>query len=117
MQIDKNIHYFALMEPTNFILGSFSVSFVNSHSDLEWFECLIDESQYKVDDQYKITLRNINGSEYRHYYINDFKKLAEDGYIIPKTSDKMHIKNVSFKEYIPGTIAYLQHDGQCIVED
>jgi hypothetical protein len=104
------------MEPVTTILGV-SFSHISAHGEnLEWFECKIDESRYAVDGGYKITLRNINGSEYKHYYRCDFDRLIEDGCIIPKTSEKMHIENISFKEYIPGTCAYVLHEGQYIVE-
>ena len=115
--IDKNIHYFALMEPVTTILGV-SFAHISAHGgNLEWFECEIDKSRYAVEDGYKVTLRNINGSEYYHYYQCDFNSLIEDGCIVPKTSDKMHIENFNFKEYIPGTCAYIEHRGQYIVEN
>ena len=51
-----------------------------------------------------------------HYYQDDFLSLIDQGLIVKKTSDKMHVEQVDFYEPIPGTIAYLHHKGSCIVE-
>ncbi len=111
--IDKSIHYFCLMQP---IQSFFNISFTCSSDAFEWFECEIDESRYQVDDNYKITLRALDGRAYEHYYQSDFMSLIKGGQVIPKTSDKMHIEEINFIEPIPGTIAYLKHEGSCIVE-
>jgi hypothetical protein len=111
--IDKNIHYFCLMEPVQSFLG---IGFTCSCDGFNWYECEIDESRYKVDENYKITLRNINGPEYEHYYQSDFMQLIKGGQVIPKTSENMHVKTVDFWESIPGSIAMLHHQGQVIIE-
>ena len=111
--INKDIHYFCLMRPINTFMGM--ISFTSSDDPLMWFECYIDEEHYKVDDNYKITLRDVNGCAYEHYYQSDFLQLMYEGLIIPKTSDDMHIEYVQFDEPILNTCAYIQHEGQCIV--
>lgn len=111
--IDKNAHYFCLMQP---IHSFFSISFTCSSDDFEWFECEIDESRYQVDDNYKITLRALDGRAYEHYYQDDFISLLRQGLIVKKTSDTMHAEFVDFIEPIPGTIAYLHHQGSMLVE-
>ena len=110
--INKEIHYFCLMRPIQRILN---VAFTNSSDELEWFECYVDEERYKVDDNYKITLRDINNNAYEHYYQDDFLSLIWEGFIVPKTSDDIHVEYVSFDEPIPNSIAYLHHEGQVLV--
>ena len=112
--INKNIHYFCMMQPISTFMGM--ISFTSSDDPMMWFECYVDEERYKVDDNYKITLRALNGYAYEHYYQDDFLQLMYEGLIIPKTSDDMHIENVSFDEPIPNTVANLHHEGQCILE-
>lgn len=75
----------------------------------------MDEGRYKVEDNYKITLRDINGCAYEHYYQDDFLRLMYEGFIVPKTNDDIHVENVSFYEPIPNTIAYIHHEGQVLV--
>lgn len=110
--INKDIHYFCLMRPTQSIFG---IGFTSSSDALEWFECYVDEERYKVEDNYKITLRAIDGRAYEHYYQSDFLHLMWDGFIVPKTSDNIHVEYVSFDEPIPNTIAYIHHEGQTLV--
>ncbi len=110
--INKDIHYFCLMRP---IQSFFDISFTTSSDAPEWFECEVVEDRYKVADNYKITLRDINGRAHETYYQSDFLSLMYEGFIIPKTHDDMHIKTVSFNEPIPNTIAYIHHEGQCVV--
>jgi glutamyl/glutaminyl-tRNA synthetase len=116
MNIDTSIHYFALMEPVETILGMDFV-FYGGPDTLRWFECEVDESNYCVADGYKITLRNINGREYHDYYQSDFEQLIKDGCIYPKTSESMRIEEVNCREYIGNSGFYIQHEGECIVED
>ena len=114
-KINKDIHYYALMKPIDNTFSHFGISFTSSSDPDMWFECYVDESRYKVDDNYKITLRALNGCAYEHYYQDDFMSLMYKGLIVPKISEDMNIEFVNFKEYIPNTCAYLQHEGQCIV--
>lgn len=110
--INKDIHYFCLMRPIQSIFG---IGFTSSSDALEWFECYVDEERYKVEDNYKITLRAIDGRAYEHYYQSDFLHLMWDGFIVPKISDNIHVEYVSFDEPIPNTIAYIHHEGQTLV--
>lgn len=110
--INKDIHYFCLMRPTQSILG---ISFTSSSDELEWFECYVDEERYKVEDNYKITLRAIDGRAYEHFYQDDFLHLMWEGLIIPKTSDDIHVEYKSFDEPIPNTTAHIHHEGQLLV--
>ena len=110
--INRDIHYFCLMRPIQRILG---VAFTNSSDAMEWFECYVDENQYKVDDNYKITLRDINNNAYEHYYQDDFLSLMHKGFIVPKTNEDIHVEHVDFYEPIPNSIAYLHHEGQMLV--
>lgn len=110
--INKDIHYFCLMRPIQSIFG---IGFTSSSDASEWFECYVDEEQYKVEDNYKITLRAIDGRAYEHYYQDDFLSLMWKGFIVPKTSDDIHVEYVSFDEPIPNTIAYIHHEGQHLV--
>ena len=112
-QINKDIHYFCLMRPIQPLFGGFG--FTSSLDAEEWFECYVDEERYKVDDNYKITLRDVNHRAYEHYYQDDFFNLIYNGLIIPKVSDDMHIEHVEFNEPIPNTCAYIHHEGQCVV--
>ena len=110
--INKDIHYFCMMRPIQSIFG---IAFTSSSDASEWFECYVDEEQYKVEDNYKITLRAIDGRAYAHYYQDDFLHLMWDGIIVPKTSEDIHVEYVSFDEPIPNTIAYIHHEGQILV--
>lgn len=110
--INKDIHYFCLMRPIQRILN---VAFTNSSDTPEWFECYVDEERYKVEDNYKITLRDINNNAYEHYYQDDFLQLMWEGFVVPKTSDDIHVEYVSFDEPIPNTIAHIRHEGQLLV--
>ena len=110
--INKDIHYFCMMRPIQSIFG---IGFTSSSDALEWFECYVDEGEYKVEDNYKITLRDIDGRAYEDYYQDDFLSLMWEGFIVPKTSDDIHVKYVSFDDPIPNTIAYIHHEGQILV--
>lgn len=112
--IDKEAHYFCLMQPIETFMGL--ISFTSSDTPWEWLECYVDEKRYKVDDNYKITLRALNGCAYEHYYQDDFISLMKQGLIVKKTSDTMHAETVDFYEPIPGTIAYLHHQGSVLME-
>ena len=110
--INKDIHYFCMMRSIQSIS---KIRFTSSSNSLEWFECYVDEEQYKVEDNYKITLRAIDGRAYEHYYQDDFLSLMWKGFIVPKTSDDIHVEYVSFDEPVPNTIAYIHHEGQVLV--
>lgn len=113
--INKDIHYFCLMHPIDTTFACFGISFTSSSDEPLWFECYVDEERYKVEDNYKITLRALNGGAYEHYYQDDFLSLIYEGLIIPKTSEDMHTECLDWIEPIPNTLAYLHHSGQQVV--
>ena len=87
--IDKNAHYFMRMHPMS------SLWFVDDCSS--WVECKIDESQYKVDDGYKVTLVPLDPRyASRSFYQSDVYDM-----MIKKTSEDMKVRTVI--EYIPLT--------------
>lgn len=64
-----------------------------------WTECRIDESRYKISDEYKITLRSLDPAfTYEHYYQSDFMSLVECGLIIIKSSQNQKIEHVIWAE-------------------
>lgn len=94
--IDKNAHYFVLMHPLEKIVVpymGFAVCFKSSDSREKWVECVVVEDRYKVDDNYKITLKAIDenyGSE--TFYQMDFKTALKCGDIVKKTDNNWHIE-------------------------
>ena len=110
--INKDIHYFCLMRPIQYVFG---LAFTSSSDELEWVECYVDEERYKVEDSYKITLRAIDGSAYEHYYQSDFLQLMYEGLIVPKTNEDIHVETVFLDEPIPNSIAHIHHEGQVLV--
>lgn len=116
MRINKDINYFLLMQKTLLQTDSDGRLFVNGDDSWKWVECTIDETYYKVDDGYKVSLVSIDGRYGRRdFYQSDFETLVKDCCIIPKTNPNMHEEEIEFIEYIPGTIAYLHHYGSCVV--
>ncbi|MDT3387232.1 MAG: hypothetical protein LIR46_05640 [Bacteroidota bacterium] len=108
--IDKNSHYFALMNPIC------DFGFFADASICDWVECEIVEDRYKVDEGYKVTLKPLD-SNYasRHFYQCDFISLMEKGYIIEKTDDSFHIEHEEI--YIPLTdTVYLVYNGNYIAD-
>lgn len=116
MAINKNINYFIQMQKTLLQQTRDGGFYVNADDSWKWVECKIDEAIYKVEDGYKVTLVALDDRYgQRDFYQEDFKKLIEEGQIIPKTNETMHEEQVEFIEHIPGTIAYLYHYGSCVV--
>ena len=112
--IDKNAHYFACMRPIQTCFGF--ISFTSSTDREKWVECEIDESRYKVDNGYKVTLRSIEeGYGRENYYQSDFKSLVKSGHIIKKTSSTQHAE--LDKTYIPLTNnVYLVAEGWVVTD-
>lgn len=77
----KNIRIFAPMRPLEMIGFIPGIAFKSSDSEEKVVECEIDESRYKVKDNYKITLKSIdkpdNGAFFgkEHYYISDLNSI------------------------------------------
>ena len=88
--IDKNAHYFMNMNPYC------GFCFADGNRT-DWVECVIDESQSKVDEGYKVTLVPID-SRYasRSFYQSDIHDM-----MIKKTSEDMKVRIAT--EYIPLT--------------
>lgn len=116
MKIDKNLHYFVQMQKTLLQTTKDGGFYVNADHSWRWVECKIDEYVYKVEDGYKVTLIALDGRYgQRDFYQEDFKKLIDEGQIIPKTDPTMHEESIDFIEYIPGTVAYVHHFGSAVV--
>jgi len=106
--IDKNKHYFALMHPIEHATPFFNV--VN-HNKFNWVECCVDESRFKVEDGYKITLRALNPLySFSHYYQSDFMSLIEDGYIIPKTSENAQVRHIKEMHKSGNCVYIIEYD-------
>lgn len=108
--INKNAHYFALMNPIC-DFGFFADA--NKH---DWVECVIVEDQYKVDEGYKVTLKPLDSNHAsQHFYQKDFISLMKKGYIVEKTNDSLHIEHE--KIHIPLTdTVYLVYSGDYIAD-
>lgn len=105
-KIDKTKHYWVLLRPLQKFMG---ICFTSSDKPLMWTECEIDESRYKVDDNYKITLRSLNPEYgYEDYYQSDFLSLMKEGFIVEATGQKP-IKVIN-RENIGGGL-YIEHSG------
>lgn len=97
--IDK-VHFFVPMRPLNGFMG---VCFTTSSNPEYFTECYIDESQYKVKDKYKITLRAINPTfGYNHYYICDLLSLIKSGCIFIKRSETDRVEQFWYEQPIGG---------------
>ena len=104
--IDKTKHYWALLSPVHNVYG---FCFTSSNDPVMWVECEVDESRYKVDDNYKITLKSLNpiyGKE--NYYQSDFVSLLNKGFIVEAKGQKP-VKVVE-REYIGGGL-YIENSG------
>lgn len=111
--IDKTKHYFVPMHPVESIFG---ISFTTSSSEERLVECEIVEERYKVEDNYKVTLKSIEpGYGYEHFYQLDFKSLLASGVIIEKTKDSQHVEKITLREPLYGE-AYIEHDVYVIKE-
>jgi hypothetical protein len=103
--IDKNAHYFALMNP---ICGFGFFADGNKH---DWVECEIVEDRYEVDDGYKVTLKPLDPYHARQdYYQCDFIALMKSGHIVKKTNDSLHIKHEEIHIPLTDTV-YLVFNG------
>lgn len=96
--IDKSAHYFVLMHPLELVFIPFMgyvMGLKSSSSKAKWVECIIVEDRYKVDDNYKVTLKSINenyGTE--TYYQMDFDTALKCGDIVKKTDNNWHKEKV-----------------------
>lgn len=103
---------FALMDTIDVVLP-IGIAAVSSGGNT-WVECEVDESRYKIDEGYKITLRPVvPGFAYEDYYQSDFMSLVKSGHIIPKTKENQKIEHVRAMELLCGQ-AYLIHEGDVV---
>ena len=89
-RIGKNkIRFFIPMRPIHSFSGF--CSFTSSDDPEYLTECYIDEQRYKVEDDYKITLRAVNPLfSWQHFYLCDLERfinnniafIAEEGEIL-----------------------------------
>lgn len=69
----KDIRFIVPMRP---IQNYGFIMITSSNDPLEMTECLIDETYYKIADNYKITLKAIDPRfGYDHYYLEDLASL------------------------------------------
>jgi hypothetical protein len=77
----ENIYFLINMKPIRTVFGLISYT-TSSDPDIPML-CRIDESRYKISDNYKITLRSVEqikglvGSQ--HFYISDLQSMIRFG--------------------------------------
>jgi hypothetical protein len=71
----KNIRFFIPMRRIERIAG---IGFTSSTTSTEIVECVINEDQYKVADEYKITLQGPAGFGKEHFYLMDLNSILRD---------------------------------------
>jgi len=83
-----NIRFYVPMHPLE---GCFFIQYTSSNSPEYLVECYIDETRYKVDDDYKITLKACDERfGCKHYYICDLETHIKAGIIsIIKDGDEL----------------------------
>lgn len=93
----ENFRCFALMGKITTITP-FGFCLVSGNRET-WTECRIDETRYKIEDGYKITIKSIDPFfSYDHYYQHDFMEMVKAGFIIVKERDNQYIKHVKWIE-------------------
>ena len=77
--IDKDKHYWIRLNPLEIYFGIIALRDGNPDKAM-WVECEVDESRYKIDEGYKVTLKALDeryGS--RSFYQMDFESMLKDG--------------------------------------
>lgn len=109
----ENFRCFAQMSYIDARIPSMGIAIVSDRTT--WVECKIDESQYKIDESYEITLRPLVAGfakeDFDHY---DFISMIREGWIIPKTREDQRVEHVTYVEPLCGA-AFLVHEGDMIV--
>lgn len=95
------------------------VSLVNASDEPHIIECELEPYQFS-DFDYKLYAVPADPDlrpyfERRCFYSCDFCSLVQQGYIVEKTSDHMHVELFRGAEHLCGA-AYLIHEGEIIVE-
>lgn len=88
---DSNKHYFVLMHSLEFGI------YKSSNSRETFVECVIDETEYKLEEDYKVTFRALDtryGTE--TYYLNTAEYLLEKGFIVP--AEGKSVKEITWAE-------------------
>lgn len=110
-------HYFVPLRPVH---GYGFVAFTSSSDEPNLVECELQPYEFSGFD-YKVYAVPVHPADKlrfgkERYYSCDFESLIRSGHIIEKTSPTMHIEMLRGIEPIPGTCAYLYHEGEIIVE-
>jgi hypothetical protein len=79
------------------------VGFTSRGENTKQCQFVIDESRYKVQDNYKIAVTSLDQNPYvpnQSYYISDLERLIEDGYVSVYliTSDGFEPLHVTLKD-------------------
>lgn len=109
----ENIRFFALMNPVSTAIPFMGICLTDDNK-FGWALCKIDETRYKIEDGYKITLRSIDPHySYEHYYQSDFNSSIERGFIIPALKNEKgetpYIEHFIGREEVAPN-AYVQHE-------
>lgn len=109
----RNMHFFAQME------GVRSIPILGigiSDGNCTWRECVIDEERFPLEENYKITLRAIDGSYgYEHYYMMDFLSMLEQGAILVTNQNNAHVEHIVWEEPIGNTGYIYHHEADVVV--
>lgn len=83
----ENFRCFAQMGFIEEVIPCFGLAMISGDKQT-WVECCIDESRYKIEDDYKITLKSLDPRAYKEdYYQSDFMSLVKSGHILVKHDD------------------------------
>lgn len=107
--IDRNKHYWVKMNPLEVFFGIIALRDGN-YDKAQWVECEVDESRYKLDDHYKVTLKALDeryGSE--SFYQTDFRSMLRDGFIV-EADGKKRPRFVVERERLCGDV-FIEHSG------
>jgi hypothetical protein len=108
----ENVRFFAQMERIEAILPWGMA--MTSSNNITWVECKIDESRYKVEEGYKLTLKSLDPNyTYNHYYQSDFESLVKEGCILVKDNEADHIQHITWAEPLCGNI-YVVHEADVV---
>ena len=77
----ENVMFVAAMRPLRQIgVGPVNINYTSSSDELIDVPCMISEDRYKLEDNYKITLKPIyEGVASEHFYISDLCNLIRQG--------------------------------------
>ena len=95
------------------------VSLVNASDEPHIIECELEPYEFSGFD-YKLYAIPVDPDlrpyfERHCFYSCDFRSLIQEGHLVEKTSDNMHVELFCGAEHLCGA-AYLIHEGEIIVE-